>query len=61
MNKIREIIEASIAVKQQILEDEKLMQTVNSIADLMVKALKNSTGSIFAAMAEVQLMHNTGG
>ena len=47
MNKIREIIEASIAVKQQIVKDEKLMQTVNSIADLMVKALKNSNRIYF--------------
>jgi D-sedoheptulose 7-phosphate isomerase len=47
MNKIREIIEASIAVKQQILGDDKLMQTVNSSADLMVNALKTGNRIYF--------------
>ena len=47
MNKVREIIEASIAVKKQILEDEKLMNTVNEISDVMVKSLKNSSRIYF--------------
>jgi D-sedoheptulose 7-phosphate isomerase len=47
MNKIREIIEASINVKQQILEDGNLMQTVENVADLMVKALKSSNRIYF--------------
>lgn len=39
MNKIKEIIEATIAVKQQLLEDEILQKTIADIIVEMVRAL----------------------
>ena len=45
--KINDIIAASIAVKQQILSDGILQQTVQSIADGMVAALKNGNRIYF--------------
>jgi D-sedoheptulose 7-phosphate isomerase len=41
MEKIKNIIQSSIAVKQQVLENEKLLQTVAAVADVIVDALKN--------------------
>ena len=41
MEKIKELIAASIQIKQQLLENEELLQTVSAIADEMVKALGN--------------------
>lgn len=45
--KINDIIAASVAVKQQILNDGVLQQTVQSIADGMVAALKNGNRIYF--------------
>ncbi|MCX6190387.1 MAG: D-sedoheptulose 7-phosphate isomerase [Bacteroidetes bacterium] len=39
-DKIKNIISASIAVKQAFLEDEKLVSTLNTIAEAMVTCLK---------------------
>lgn len=41
MDKIKEIIEASIETKRQILQNEDLLQTVAAIADECVNALNN--------------------
>ncbi len=45
--KINDIIAASVAVKQQILADGVLQQTVQAIADGMVAALKNGNRIYF--------------
>ena len=45
--KINDIIAASVAVKQQILADGILQQTVQAIADGMVAALKNGNRIYF--------------
>lgn len=45
--KINDIIAASVAVKQQILNDGVLQQTVQTIADGMVAALKNGNRIYF--------------
>jgi len=45
--KINDIIAASVAVKQQILRDGVLQQTVQTIADGMVAALKNGNRIYF--------------
>lgn len=47
MEKIKEIIEASIQTKQQILENESLLQTVADIADACVKALNEGNRIYF--------------
>ena len=39
--KIKQIITASISVKQQILEDEAMLKKLEESVDLIVKALKN--------------------
>ncbi len=44
-NKIKEIISESISVKQHILQDEVLLNTVAQIADTIVKVFKNN-GSV---------------
>jgi D-sedoheptulose 7-phosphate isomerase len=41
MEKIKNIIEASITTKQQILKNEVLLQTIKNIVEVMVTALKN--------------------
>ena len=41
MEKIRQIINASIAVKQAVLEDENLIETVSVIAQSITNALRN--------------------
>ena len=41
MEKIRQIINASIAVKQAVLEDENLIETVSVIAQSITVALRN--------------------
>src|SRR5579875_3753973 len=41
MEHIKNIIQDSIKVKQQILADNSLLQTVNEIVAVMVKALQN--------------------
>src|SRR4030095_6181067 len=46
-NKIREIINNSIAVKQMILKDEKLLDTIESIVLKIVEAFKNGNRIYF--------------
>lgn len=41
MEKIKNIIEASILVKQQLLQDEQLLQSILSVTSEIVTALKN--------------------
>jgi D-sedoheptulose 7-phosphate isomerase len=41
MEKIKDLIAASIQTKQQILESEELLQTIPAIVDEMVNALQN--------------------
>ena len=47
MNKIREIIEASISVKQQVLKNEVLLDTVAKVTNDIVKALQNQNRIYF--------------
>jgi D-sedoheptulose 7-phosphate isomerase len=44
---IKAVIKASIAVKQQILEDETLLNTIQVIADVCVEALKADKKILF--------------
>ena len=41
MDKIKNIVQASIDVKQMVLEDEALLQTVSDCVRLIVSAFKN--------------------
>ncbi len=41
-NKIQEIIQASINTKQQLLQDEQLMETIEKVVDTITTAFKNS-------------------
>jgi D-sedoheptulose 7-phosphate isomerase len=41
MQKIKDIIRASIDVKQQVLQNEELITTIENICGLLVKALQN--------------------
>jgi D-sedoheptulose 7-phosphate isomerase len=45
--KIKEIIQASIDVKLQVLQDETLVQTVATVADTITAALKNGNRIYF--------------
>ncbi|MBA2330774.1 MAG: D-sedoheptulose 7-phosphate isomerase [Flavisolibacter sp.] len=47
MNKIKEIIEASINVKQQVLNNSELLTTVSLVADKIVEAFKNGNRIYF--------------
>ena len=47
MEKIKNIIQASIAVKQQLLQDEKMLALVNQCADIIVQAFKNGNKLLF--------------
>ena len=47
MEKIKKIIAASIAVKEQVLKNDTLLKTTQQIADEMVKALKNGNRIYF--------------
>lgn len=47
MEKIKNIIQASIAVKQQLLQDEAMLALVNQCADIMVQAFKNGNKLLF--------------
>ncbi|HEX8313984.1 MAG TPA: D-sedoheptulose 7-phosphate isomerase [Flavisolibacter sp.] len=40
MEKIKNIIDASIAVKQQVLQDENLLQTIGNATDVIVSSLQ---------------------
>lgn len=41
LDKIKNIVSASINVKQQVLADEKLLQTTEKVAELITQAFKN--------------------
>lgn len=41
MEKIKDIIKASIATKQQVLSDETLLQTIQHVVTIIVKAFKD--------------------
>jgi D-sedoheptulose 7-phosphate isomerase len=47
MEKIKDIIQASIDVKQQILENEELITTIQKVANVIVKSLKNGNRIYF--------------
>lgn len=47
MKKIQDIINASISVKQQILENEALINTTATIANIITEALKNGNRIYF--------------
>lgn len=47
-NKITSIIQASIDVKQQVLKDEILKQTINDCVSLIVNAFNNGNKVLFA-------------
>ena len=46
-NKIREILQASISVKQLILQDEKLLQTVDVVTGVIVDCFKKDGKVLF--------------
>lgn len=50
--KIKAIISGSIAVKRKVLEDEKLLRTIEQVATLMVHALKNDHRIYFCGNGE---------
>jgi D-sedoheptulose 7-phosphate isomerase len=41
MEKIKNIIRASVEIKQKVLQDETLLRTIGSVVDVIVKAFKN--------------------
>jgi D-sedoheptulose 7-phosphate isomerase len=47
MNKVKSIIEASIHVKQQVLQNEELLKTIEKIVDVIVTAFKNGNRVYF--------------
>jgi D-sedoheptulose 7-phosphate isomerase len=47
MNKIKNIIESSISVKQQLLQNETLADTLTEISNLIVEAFKNGNRIFF--------------
>jgi len=47
MEKIRQIIQASIATKEQILKDARLIDTIGKVADIITAAFKNGNRVYF--------------
>lgn len=47
MEKIKNIILSSIDVKQQVLEDENLLQTISTVVDVIVRSLQNDNRIYF--------------
>ena len=47
MDKIKQIIQASIDVKKLVVEDDKLMQTVGDCVNIIVSAFKNGNKVLF--------------
>ena len=47
MNKIKNIIQASIDVKQQVLKNEDLLKTIEEVVTVIVAAFKNGTRIYF--------------
>jgi len=48
MEKIKNIIQASISTKQQVLENEELLRTVQNVVDVITAAFKNGNRVYFA-------------
>src|SRR4249919_1043371 len=46
-DKIRNIVKASVAVKQELLNDDKLIETVETVSNLMVKAFQDGNKVLF--------------
>ncbi|MDB5228800.1 MAG: D-sedoheptulose 7-phosphate isomerase [Bacteroidota bacterium] len=46
-NKIREILQASISVKQLVLQDEKILQTIDTIVGVVVDCFKKDGKVLF--------------
>lgn len=47
MDKIKKIIQASVEVKQQVLQNEKLLATIDKTVDVIVKAFQNGNHVYF--------------
>ncbi|PVD51936.1 phosphoheptose isomerase [Terrimonas sp.] len=47
INTIKDIINASVSVKQQLLADEKILSTVNTLVDVITDAFKNGNKVLF--------------
>ncbi|HRN56391.1 MAG TPA: D-sedoheptulose 7-phosphate isomerase [Agriterribacter sp.] len=47
LRKIKDIVAASIAVKQQVLADEALLQTVEAVTELITKAFRQGNKVLF--------------
>lgn len=47
MEKIKSIIKASIETKQQVLQNEELLNTIEKVVDIMVSAFKNGNRVYF--------------
>lgn len=47
MNQIKDIIRASISVKEKLLADERLLKTVDDVANLIVDAFRNGNRIYF--------------
>lgn len=47
MEKIKSIIKASIETKQQVLQNEELLKTIEQVVDVMVAAFKNNNKVYF--------------
>lgn len=47
INTIKDIIKASVSVKQQLLTDEKILSTVNTLVDVITDAFKNGNKVLF--------------
>src|SRR5258708_7695513 len=45
--KIKEIIEASIETKRKVLQDQELLETINTLVDIITGALQNSNRIYF--------------
>lgn len=58
MEKIRQIIQASIDTKQAVLKDQALLNTIEQVVNAVTAAFKKAIGFISVAMAEVRPMHN---
>lgn len=55
---IKEIIQSSIDVKQQLLADEHLVQQIQVVTDVITKTFQNGNAVYLQAMVAVLLMRN---
>ena len=58
MNKIKDIIQSSINVKQQVLQSEELIDTIEKVVNVIATALEMASMYIFVATVEVQQTRN---